>query len=491
MFTILLGTDDTLFAKLVDGNGKELFDYTPSAKFSINMLFKNETGNEQTIQRIADGDIFLNTNQSKINRFEFRTNLYDLACNINEHTEHSKKFKTQNNVCKFKSGDRNLLRDWNSANLSLCYESRLGEHIKNNPKSDYAKVCSNKGSGMHGIEFRAYATRVGFKIFEKEERYQVTFRFDVIIGFSYSEFTIKFGKEFNASGKYSNDGHLWLLDRNEINPLLLSITIGNNENKFAIITDEMNNIVYNYGRNILSNFEQKSLEEIVKEDGALGVVGPDMHLNGEYMDMNNFNIFLVTQKGCHIALNLTLNNEMMSKRYDCYKRPWNHCDLWGLEEYTKMKKALDELNEIMAECPCDYEERPPWIIDSWLRPDPESRNKRSVKDPSKLIKRDEDGYVSGCENATTPIAYGDVFVTLEQLLNDIEYYKKCCKKPLRSKRQLQNAPLSILLWEMPVYYDFTTEIFSKLIVRKYNFPLYSKSVFLFLNLNLASLALHI
>jgi len=76
---------------------------------------------------------------------------------------------------------------------------------------------------------------------------------------------IKFGKEFNASGKYSNDGHLWLLDRNEINPLLLSITIGNNENKFAIITDEMNNIVYNYGRNILSNFEQKSLEEIVKE----------------------------------------------------------------------------------------------------------------------------------------------------------------------------------------------------------------------------------
>jgi len=61
--------------------------------------------------------------------------------------------------------------------------------IKNNPKSDYAKVCSNKGSGMHGIEFRAYATRVGFKIFEKEERYQVTFRFDVIIGFSYSEFT--------------------------------------------------------------------------------------------------------------------------------------------------------------------------------------------------------------------------------------------------------------------------------------------------------------
>uniref|UniRef100_A0A915M3V5 Metalloendopeptidase n=1 Tax=Meloidogyne javanica TaxID=6303 RepID=A0A915M3V5_MELJA len=63
-------------------------------------------------------------------------------------------------------------------------------------------------------------------------------------------------------------------------------------------------------------------------------------------------------------------------------------------------------------------------IDSWLRPDPESRNKRSVKDSSKLIERDEDGYVSGCENATTPIAYGDVFVTLEQLLNDIEYYKK-------------------------------------------------------------------
>uniref|UniRef100_A0A914NAY7 Uncharacterized protein n=1 Tax=Meloidogyne incognita TaxID=6306 RepID=A0A914NAY7_MELIC len=177
IFTILLGTNDTLFAKLVDGNGKELFDYTPSAKFLISMLFKNETGNEKTIQRIADGnealallgvdmeswnegsnflndvefpdnpchlilkfnankinstnqcDIFLNNNQSKINRFELRTNLYDLACNINEHTEHNKKFKTQNNVCKFKSGDRNLLGDWNSANLTLCYESRLGEHV--------------------------------------------------------------------------------------------------------------------------------------------------------------------------------------------------------------------------------------------------------------------------------------------------------------------------------------------------------------------------
>ena len=61
--------------------------------------------------------------------------------------------------------------------------------IKNNPKSDYANVCSNKGAGMHGIEFRVFATRVGFEIFEKEERYQITFRVDVIIGFSYSEFT--------------------------------------------------------------------------------------------------------------------------------------------------------------------------------------------------------------------------------------------------------------------------------------------------------------
>jgi len=56
---------------------------------------------------------------------------------------------------------------------------------------------------------------------------------------------------------------------------------------------------------------------IILKDGALGIVGPDMHPNGEYMDMNNFNIFLVTQKGCDFALNLTLNNELMSKRYDC------------------------------------------------------------------------------------------------------------------------------------------------------------------------------
>uniref|UniRef100_A0A915MTB7 Galectin n=1 Tax=Meloidogyne javanica TaxID=6303 RepID=A0A915MTB7_MELJA len=131
--------------------------------------------------------------------------------------------------------------------------------IKNNPKSDYANVCSNKGAGMHGIEFRVFATRVGFEIFEKEERYQITFRVDVIIGFSYSEFTVKFGKEFNASGKYSEEnGRLRLINRNEIFPLLLSISIGDKNNKFAIITDEMNNIVYNYGRNILANFEQKT-----------------------------------------------------------------------------------------------------------------------------------------------------------------------------------------------------------------------------------------
>jgi len=48
-----------LFAKLVDGNGKELFDYTPSAKFLINILFKNETGNEGTIQRIADEGVII------------------------------------------------------------------------------------------------------------------------------------------------------------------------------------------------------------------------------------------------------------------------------------------------------------------------------------------------------------------------------------------------------------------------------------------------
>uniref|UniRef100_A0A1I8B7I3 Uncharacterized protein n=1 Tax=Meloidogyne hapla TaxID=6305 RepID=A0A1I8B7I3_MELHA len=428
--TIQLGKNDTNFAILTDINGN-ILDYSSNTMFLINKLFdKKGLESEKTLQSIAEGNealplLGLDMNHEESNLLK-SMEFPEMPCHF---------------TIKFNGNKIN--------GSSQC--------IKNNPKSNYAKICSTKGPGRHGIEFRVFATRVGFKIFEKEERYQVTFRVDVIIGFSYSEYTIKFGKIIKASGKYSKDGYLWLLNEEEMSPILLTILIGNSENKFAVIIDELNNKVYDYGRTVLADLGEKSIQEILNKDGALAMIGPDMNLHEEKIDENTIDIIFVAQKGCQAILNLTLNNEFMNKRFDCYKRSRNHCDYYGLEEYNKLKIAFDELNELIKTCPCDYVPRPSHIIDPWLYPDPKSRNKRSVNVSLKIGESDAYQLVNGCENATQ-IAFGDVFLNFKDINEAKERVKKCCNDRSRNKRQLHSTSQAIL-WRMPIYYAFGDDIF--------------------------------
>uniref|UniRef100_A0A915ND19 Uncharacterized protein n=1 Tax=Meloidogyne floridensis TaxID=298350 RepID=A0A915ND19_9BILA len=93
-------------------------------------------------------DIF-STNQNFVtNHFELWASLEDLACNNEEAREQRLSGIDASETC-----------------------------IKNNQKSDYAKRCNKDGDDAgyekHGIEFRVYATRVGFE--RLEEEYWVNF----------------------------------------------------------------------------------------------------------------------------------------------------------------------------------------------------------------------------------------------------------------------------------------------------------------------------
>nr|CAD2192141.1 unnamed protein product [Meloidogyne enterolobii] len=163
------------------------------------------------------------------------------------------------------------MRDWNSVNLTICYYTKFGKQIKNNPKSDYAKACKTYEDddefGKHGIEFRIYATRIDFK--RLEEEYWVKFGVDVVIGFSFSDKTIEFNKTIKVTGKigtyYGGERYLDLLNRTENYIKLFSIQLGNNETNFAILTDEINGNVYDYGSSVLANLELKTIQEIIGE----------------------------------------------------------------------------------------------------------------------------------------------------------------------------------------------------------------------------------
>ena len=122
--------------------------------------------------------------------------------------------------------------------------------------------------------------KIKFQIFKKEGRYRITYRVDVIIGFSYSEYTykyiffikiylenfrIKFGKIINATGKYLKDESLFPLDLEEIIATLLSISIGNSENKFAVFIDELNDVVYDYSKAVLATLGEGNIKEILNK----------------------------------------------------------------------------------------------------------------------------------------------------------------------------------------------------------------------------------
>nr|CAD2189902.1 unnamed protein product [Meloidogyne enterolobii] len=239
IFTLKLGNEDTHFATLAGLDGKKL-DYGSSAKYRINLLFSKRDGHkENSFQMIAEGneaisllgldmelwnylsslydemefpskschltlkldgykfhttghcDMF-SANQNFItNRIEIWTLLRNLACNSEEAKKQRDSGIKSSEICKYKSDELNKMRDWNSVNLTICYYTKFGKEIKNNPKSDYAKACKTYEDedefGKHGIEFRVYATRIGFE--RLEEEYWIKFGVNVEIGFSFSKKT--------------------------------------------------------------------------------------------------------------------------------------------------------------------------------------------------------------------------------------------------------------------------------------------------------------
>uniref|UniRef100_A0A914MW77 Uncharacterized protein n=1 Tax=Meloidogyne incognita TaxID=6306 RepID=A0A914MW77_MELIC len=237
IFTIKLGNEDTHFATLTGIDGKKL-DYGSSAKYKINLLFSKRDGyKENSFQMIAEGneaisllgldmelwipskscyltlkldgfkfhtttshcDLFFTNQNFNSNRIEIWTILTNLACNSEEAKNQRLSGIEESDICVYKSDETNKMRDWNSVNLTICYYTKFGKQIKNNPKSDYAKACKTYEDddefGKHGIEFRVYATRIDFK--RLEEEYWVKFGVDVVIGFSFSDKTFVFILSFD------------------------------------------------------------------------------------------------------------------------------------------------------------------------------------------------------------------------------------------------------------------------------------------------------
>nr|CAD2200547.1 unnamed protein product [Meloidogyne enterolobii] len=235
---IQLGKNDTMFATLTDINEKE-WEYVSSTKFLISNLFDTkDKEKEKTLQKITEGNealslfgldmdlwnegstildtmkvperschLSLKFNQNKFNaskqcvRILFKKQLIINGLGARsgpvQNIERALNFgpkKTRSGRPEKNEARKERLPDSKTPTLLIIFVNLKISQIKNNPKSDFAKSCSNKGPGRHGIEFRVFATRVGFQIFKKEGRYRITYRVDVIIGFSYSEYTIKFGK---------------------------------------------------------------------------------------------------------------------------------------------------------------------------------------------------------------------------------------------------------------------------------------------------------
>ncbi|KAF7633618.1 hypothetical protein Mgra_00006925 [Meloidogyne graminicola] len=506
IFTIQLGNNANYFATLIDINGNKI-DYSESAIFWINNIFDKRITIQDSFQSIVNGnetipllglDMDLWNNKLNLlkkmefpqsscllkfkfngnelgsdkrcrmfnskpdfvsNRIELRSSLLNLACNTKEADELEQSGQLEYyERCKYKSGEENKMMDWNSVNLTLCYKSELNDLLKNNPKSNYAKSCKGTGNeDKHGIEFQISATRIGFEKSEEKEKYWITFKVDIIVGFSYSEQIIKFGKPIKVSGKigsYYKDSPkvLGSLDDNEEMPLLFTIQIGNKENNFAILIDEMNGVVYDYSRFVLANINNKlSINKLIQKEGAIAFLGPDMNFEGKQLLITNFRVNSVSKKSFSGTIKLTLNNEKMYKQFSCYKRPSTHCDAIGFDNYNKLKEEFDKLMKLYNDCPCEREPRPSHINDDWLKVQKKSRSKRSVNNEVKLGTKDKDGLIIGCENAKN-IAFGDKRLRFE----DVERCKDFVPEYARVKRQLfHDEREKSILWEMPIPFAFS------------------------------------
>uniref|UniRef100_A0A915NUT6 Hemimethylated DNA-binding domain-containing protein n=1 Tax=Meloidogyne floridensis TaxID=298350 RepID=A0A915NUT6_9BILA len=372
IFTLKLGNEDTHFATLTGLEGKRL-DYGSSAKYRINLLFSKRDGyKENSLQMIAEGNEAISllgldmelwnhmgslydemefpskschlalkldgykfhsttshcffANQNFItNRIEIWTVLRNLACNVDEAEKQENSGIDLSAICKYKSAETNKMRSWNSVNLTLCYYSKFGDQLKINPKSDYAKACStNKDDDdheKHGIEFRVYATRIGFNNFS--DNYWIKFGVNVEIGSLLGVFRSKNANRWInlVTGKIESypdeEPYLGILNRTENNIKLISIQLGNNGMNFAILTDEMNGNVYDYGSSVLSNLEHKNIQEIVEADGAFALIGPDMNKEGKRLSAANFEIISVPEKSCLGSIELMINDAYVEKEFSC------------------------------------------------------------------------------------------------------------------------------------------------------------------------------
>uniref|UniRef100_A0A914NR01 Uncharacterized protein n=1 Tax=Meloidogyne incognita TaxID=6306 RepID=A0A914NR01_MELIC len=80
----------------------------------------------------------------------------------------------------------------------------------------------------------------------------------------------------------------------------------------------MNGNVYDYGNYVLSNFGSKSIQEIVEEDGAIAMIGPDMNLEGKLLLAKNIQFLPVTPESCSIhTVDIKINNVTIEKEISC------------------------------------------------------------------------------------------------------------------------------------------------------------------------------
>ncbi|KAF7637584.1 hypothetical protein Mgra_00002842 [Meloidogyne graminicola] len=236
---------------------------------------------------------------------------------------------------------------------------------------------------------------------------------------------IEFSKTIKATGTFDQYG-LDLLNPNENRILLFSIQFGNiNGLNFAILTDEMNGYVYDYGPKILAKLEHQSLQEIVNKGGAIAIIASDINMEGRLLLTTDFEINSESDNACTTTIDLRLNNVTMKEQFNCTN------DRLIIPPISRKKRDISE--------------------------DSSSEQHRDTSEDFLSEQRDYNHRYPECEN-TQDIFHDDFWLSYEQIMEKTEKQRQCCKGDgQRLKRQIvkDNRKMSIL-WPMPIYYEFMT-----------------------------------